>query len=40
VTSPTAHRLTPILRPDQRVVKVDIELEAGSIDLIKEMLAS
>lgn len=38
VTGPTAYRLEPILRADQRVVKVDIELEPGSIDLIKEML--
>ena len=40
VTAPTVHRLTPILRPDQRMVKVDIELEPGSIDLIREMLTS
>lgn len=38
VTSPVVQRLAPLLRPDQRMVKVDIELEPGSIDLIKEML--
>jgi DNA-binding transcriptional regulator YhcF (GntR family) len=38
VTSPNVQRLTPILRSDQRVVKVDIDLEPGGIDLIREML--